>query len=56
MKRFLLLTILLATLSGCADIVDWHSRTLFGLDCRPEHLQPDGQCSRVSQAPPGATR
>jgi hypothetical protein len=47
MKRRLYAALILVwmagLLTGCADVVHWHSRTLFGVDCRPEKLQ-DGQC------------
>ena len=33
--------------AGCADLADLNSRYVWGRDCRQDHLQPDGQCSKV---------
>jgi hypothetical protein len=44
---WVLALVLAMTLSGCADVVDWHSRTVFGIDCRPDHRQATGECGRV---------
>jgi hypothetical protein len=43
----LVLSVLLV--SGCADIAYWQVRTFYGLDCRPEHLTPDGRCVPVQK-------
>ena len=39
-------------LSGCADIAYWQLETFYKLDCRPEHLTPDGKCVPVKKASP----
>ena len=36
-------------LSGCADIAYWQLETFYHLDCRPEHLTPDGKCVPVKK-------
>lgn len=47
MTRYIRLTLALlcltGILAGCADVAHWQSRTLFGVDCRPEKLH-NGQC------------
>lgn len=43
LRRLVGLALLLVSLAGCADAAHWHSRTVFGLDCRPEKLH-NGQC------------
>jgi hypothetical protein len=42
-RRLVVLILLAISVMGCGDIAHWHSRTVFGLDCRPEKLQ-NGQC------------
>jgi hypothetical protein len=42
-RRVVFLLLLLVSLVGCGDLAHWHSRAVFGLDCRPEKLQ-NGQC------------
>lgn len=44
--------IVLLALSGCMDVAQWQLRTFYGVDCRPEHLTPDGTCSPVKKASP----
>lgn len=46
-KRGLLL--LLCGLSGCADTAYWWQRTAFGIDCRPDHVQANGQCTPLKK-------
>jgi hypothetical protein len=51
MRQALLVLLLLSVLSGCADLIHGHSRTLFGVDCRPDKLR-NGQCVET-RAPGG---
>jgi hypothetical protein len=34
-------------LVGCADASHGLVRTMYGIDCRPEHLLPNGHCAPV---------
>lgn len=40
--RIVFIVALLA-MTSCAEVTHWHSKAIFGLDCRPTHLH-NGQC------------
>jgi hypothetical protein len=46
MKRLLCGMLVLAwcVLSGCADTAYWYQRTVWGIECRPDHLV-NGSCT-----------
>ena len=44
-RRLVVVCLLVATLAGCETVADLHSRYVWGRDCRPDHLRPDGQCT-----------
>ena len=35
--------------SGCADAAYWWQRTALQIDCRPEHLLPNGHCAPLKK-------
>jgi hypothetical protein len=39
----------LLLLSGCSDAAYWWQRTALQIDCRPEHVLPNGQCAPVQK-------
>ena len=43
------LTIILMFGSGCADPSYLLQRAMLNADCRPGHLQPDGQCTPLGK-------
>jgi hypothetical protein len=56
MKHLLSILLLLSclALAGCADPAYWYQRTVWGIDCRPDHVQPNGQCTPVKKGSPDA--
>lgn len=49
MSRFLCLVLLAGCLTGCMDASLWYARKVYGVDCRPEKLTPDGRCVPVQK-------
>lgn len=45
MKKLFVLTLVAASLIGCGEATHLYQRTLFGIDCRPDKLQANGQCA-----------
>jgi len=50
MSRFLPTLVLVSLLvSGCDAVAYWQLETFYHLDCRPEHLTPEGKCIPVKK-------
>jgi hypothetical protein len=47
MRKLLILLLLATSLTGCADATYRLHRALYSVDCRPDQLQPNGQCTPV---------